>query len=285
MTQSLTSNFRTTRLPGRSPSPHACFSRVGRSCLWPTAALVVMWSALASMTQAATLEVYGPITAKQVVQLSGPIGPGDASRLTRLIKDAVEAGRLVPSLSLDLLGGTFGESVELAQTREDFRAQTYVEDGAQCASVCFLVFAAGKQKFASYGARIGVHAGKDPTGDADRAAAGTDVMRRLLTALGVPPSITKRMAETPNEKVVWFSVPELRSMGVTLLGRSEPSPLELALPTPADLPGPQTSLPEPEAAQFWELLVRAATRLSARQHGGLAQIQNACTSEACTSSV
>src|SRR5215218_8432303 len=108
MTQSLASIFRTPRLPGRSPSPHACFSRVGRSCLWPTAALVVMWSVLASMTQAATLEVYGPITAKQVVQLSGLIGPDDGRRLTGLVKDSVEAGRLVPSLSLDSLGGTFG---------------------------------------------------------------------------------------------------------------------------------------------------------------------------------
>ena len=137
------------------------------------------------------MEAYGPITAKQVVQLSGLIGPGDGSRLIGLVKDAVKAGRLVPSLSLDSLGGTFGAGVELAQRVRTFGLSTYVEDGAHCASACFLVFAAGKQKFASYGARIGVHAGKDPTGDADRAAAGTDVMRRLLTALGVPPSITK----------------------------------------------------------------------------------------------
>src|SRR4051812_42416258 len=78
--------------------------------------------------------------------------------------------------------------VELVQLVRTFGLSTYVEDGAHCASACFLVFAAGKQKFASYGARIGVYAGKDPTGDADRAAAGTDAMHHLLTALGVPPS-------------------------------------------------------------------------------------------------
>ena len=104
-----------------------------------------MWSALASMTQAATLEVYGPIAAKQVVQLSGLIGPGDGSRLTGLVKDAVEAGRLVPSSSLDSLGGTFGAGVELAQLVRTFGLSTYVEDGAQCASACFLVFAAGSR--------------------------------------------------------------------------------------------------------------------------------------------
>jgi hypothetical protein len=199
-----------------------------------------------------------------------------------LIKIAVENGHLVPSLSLDSLGGTFEGSVGLAQVVRTFELSTYVEDGAQCASACFLVFAAGKKKFASYGARIGVHAGKDPTGDADRAAAGTDAMRRLLTALEVPLSITTRMAETPNDKVAWLSLPELRLMGVSVLGRSEPSPLEVALPTPA---APQRPLSEPEAAQLWERLVRTAARLSARQHGGLAQVQNACTPEACTSLV
>ena len=191
----------------------------------------------------------------------------------------------MPSLSLDSLGGTFEGSVGLAQVVRAFELSTYVEDGAQCASACFLVFAAGKKKFASYDARIGVHAVKDSKGDADRAAAGTDAMRRLLTALAVPLSITKRMAETPNDKVAWLSVPELRLMGVSVLGRSEPSPLEVALPTPADHPGPQTPLSEPEAAQLWERLIRTAARLSARQHGGLAQVQNACTPEACTSLV
>ena len=205
----------------------------GRSCLWPTAALVVMWSALASMTQAATLEVYGPLAAKQVVQLRGPIGPSDASRLAGLIKIAVENGHLVPSLVRIRLGGTFGGSVGLAQVVRTFELSTYVEDGAQCAPACFLVFAAGKKKFASYGARIGVHAVKDSKGDADRAAAGTEAMRRLLTALAVPLSITKRMADTPNDKMAWLSIPELRLMGVSVLGRSEPSPLEVALPTPA----------------------------------------------------
>src|SRR4051794_27311903 len=77
-----------------------------------------------------------------------PIGPGDGSRLTGLVKDAVDAGRLVPSLSLDSLGGTFGAGVELAQIVRTFGLSTYVEDGAQCASAC--LFAAGKQKFASY---------------------------------------------------------------------------------------------------------------------------------------
>jgi hypothetical protein len=152
------------------------------------------------------LEVYGPLAAKQVVQLRGLIGPSDASRLTGLINIVLKTNRLVPSLSLDSLGGTFGGSVELAKVVRTFGLSTYVEDGAQCASACFLVFAAGKRKFASYGARIGVHAGKDPTGDADRAAAGTDAMRRLLTALEVPLTITKRMAETPHDKVAWLSL-------------------------------------------------------------------------------
>jgi hypothetical protein len=82
------------------------------------------------MTQAATLEVYGPLAAKQVVQLRGLIGPSDASRLTGLIKTALETARLVPSLSLDSLGGTFGGSVELAQVVRTFGLSTYVEDGA-----------------------------------------------------------------------------------------------------------------------------------------------------------
>jgi hypothetical protein len=246
--------------------------------------LLAVWSVLATGAHSATLRAYSEGTTNEAVQLRGLIGPGDASRLRDLVSAAAQAGRPVPSLSLDSLGGTFGPSAELADVVKTFGLTTYVEDGAVCASACFLVFAAGKQKFATYGGRIGVHAAKDPAGDASRAAAGTEMLRRVLAVLGVPPSITKKMAETPNEKMVWLSVPELRSMGVTLLGVSEPSPFELALPTLAN-PAPETTLSEPEAAQLWNRYVRAASRLSARQHGGRAQIQNACTRETCTNSV
>jgi hypothetical protein len=178
------------------------------------------------------------------------------------------------------------EGIKLAQAIRRLGLTTYVEEGAVCASVCFLVLAAGKEKFASYSSRIGVHSAKDATGDADRAAAGTQAMSLLLKALNVSPAIINKMATTPHERIAWLSTPELQSIGVKPLRSSDGSPLDRILPEVTER-GPSSSMSEPEKGWLWGRLVRAASRLSAEQNEGRARVSNACAPGApsCASSV
>src|SRR4051812_25457360 len=206
-----------TRPRGLVDPLSARHSRWFGSCL----AVIAVWLTPAMATQGAPVDAAGAAGLKHVLQLRSLIGPDSTARVQRLLGAATKAGSSVFGVSLDSAGGTLELGAELARLVAAVGLDTYVEDGATCSSACFLVFAAGKRKFASYGARIGVQSGKYPEGDPSRAAAETEEMRRLLGALGVPPSIITKMAQTPNEKVVWLSVPELRSMGVTLLSGSE----------------------------------------------------------------
>jgi hypothetical protein len=236
--------------------------------------------------QSATLEAYLTGTQQEVVVLAGEIVGGDAVRLMELVEASVQAQRPLPSLSLNSGGGLFLEGIRLAQIVKRFGLATYVEEGAYCASACFLVFAAGKEKFASYSGRIGVHAAKHATGDAVSAAAGTQAMGLLLKRLGVSDAITQKMADTPHERVAWLSTPELQSIGVKPLSFSDAAPLDRALGAVAER-GPHPLLPDAEKVWLWDRLVRAASRLSIRQNSGRAQVMNVCTSQmqTCTSSV
>ena len=148
--------------------------------------MVLVWvlAAAPSSARSASVETYAAETGPDVVLLSGEIAAGDADSLMKIVEAAVLAGRPAPSLSLNSQGGLFLEGIRLAETVRRFGLVTYVEEGAQCASACFLVFVAGKGKFASYSARIGVHSAKEVTGDALRAAAGTETMGVLLRAFG-----------------------------------------------------------------------------------------------------
>ena len=233
--------------------------------------------------QAAAIEAYGAGTEQDVVLLLGKITDGDAVSLKRIVEATAQGGRK-PVVSLNSPGGLFLEGIRLAETVNRFGLTTYVEEGAHCASACFLVFVAGKEKFVSYNARIGVHSSKDDKGDVARAAAATKAMGLLLKSLQVSQPIIQKMITTPHEKIAWLSTPELESIGVKPLGFAATSPIELALPAISDR-SPDPALPDADKSWLWSRLVRAASRLSAKQNGGRASIVNSCNSQACTSSV
>jgi hypothetical protein len=251
-------------------------------------ALLLVWVLAATpfSARSATIKTYTSGSGQSVVLLSGEITTGDADRFAKLVEGDVQKGQPRPSLSLNSQGGLFFEGIKLAQAIRRLGLTTYVEEGAICASVCFLIFAAGQQKFASYSSRIGVHSAKDTTGDANRAAVATKAMGRLLQSLDVSPAVINKMATTPQERIAWLSTPELQSSGVKPLRPFDSSPLERVLPEVTEQ-GPPASMSEPEKLWLWNRLVRTASHRSAEQNGGRARVSNACAPGAptCTSTV
>jgi hypothetical protein len=74
----------------------------------------------------------------QKIVLAGPIAPGDADRLKKLIS---EQGGTIVALSGD--GGDYSEALAIAKLLHETPAMTIVEDGASCLGPCAIAFLGG----------------------------------------------------------------------------------------------------------------------------------------------
>ena len=167
------------------------------------------------------------------IVLDGDIAEGDGDAVEALMKEANDSGKLVAALRLDSPGGSLAESVKIAELVQRTKIAVVVGARARCASACFLIFAAGTEKFVAYGAAIGVHGASDRYGRiTPRAAAATVSMARMVREFGVPPGIVKKLVVTGPDEIVWLSVDELRSMGAVITGRPRAS-LSVVIEEPA----------------------------------------------------
>jgi hypothetical protein len=241
-----------------------------------------------SILRAATA-VSATVTARtsedgaEVITLNGTITLGDAEKLKTLIAAASNANRPLAPIQLHSLGGAFGESERVADVIKSRGIATLVPNGARCASGCFLIFASGREKFASYGAWIGVHRGAESGADTPRARWANSLMADTMQRLAVPQRIIDRMLATPHNRVAWLSANELQSFGAKMVGEPSQTPLELALPTASSVLDGQTS-----KTVTWNGLVEAATRLSSQQNGRAGpKVVRRCTPDTrvCTSAV
>jgi hypothetical protein len=181
-----------------------------------------------------------------IIAVTGELADGDADGLEARIKAANDRGQIVSAVRLDSPGGSLAEAIKLADLIRRAKLPTLVAAGSRCASACFIVFAAGIEKFASYDASIGVHGVSDESGhETARTEAATISMARIANAFGVPTRIIGQMVVTPARDISWLSPDDLRSMGTIMTGRaSRPaSPVSID-DRPIVAPDPQS----PEAA-------------------------------------
>jgi hypothetical protein len=196
-----------------------------------------------SAARALTFTSFASSDATMVLVLSGDIAEGDSDAFEKLIKSINDEGRLVSVVQLNSPGGSLAESVKLVDVVRRARLATAVTEGSICTSACFLIFAAGTDKYVSYSAQIGVHVAYDQSGqETIQSSAATLSMARLLKELGVPASIIGKMVVTGPQEIVWLTPGELSLMGATMtrkraqqsverrivsqLPGSEPAPLE-----------------------------------------------------------
>ncbi len=93
-----------------------------------------------------------------------------------------------------------------------------VPDHAVCASACFMLFAAGRDKVAEPGAMVGVHSASVSGGNETMDSLGvTTLMAREAAQYGVPAGITGRMVTTAPGQMAWLSRADLESMDVRVV--------------------------------------------------------------------
>lgn len=201
------------------------------------------------------------------ITIEGEILPGDSDKFKALIKTINDSGRSVHGVRLNSPGGNLAEGVAIADTVRFAKVLTIVPPSAQCASACFIVFAAGNEKFASYSAFVGVHGASDSSGrETVQSGAATLSMARIVKDLGVPAAIIGKMVVTPPEKIIWLSPDDLRSMSVNMTGKPDqlqPMP-ELNSQLPMQI-APQTQASAPAT---WSKIVQTAIETSSSQNNG-----------------
>jgi hypothetical protein len=188
--------------------------------------------------------------------------------LKSIIKSANDVGRFVSGLRLNSPGGLVSEGAKLADVVRYAKISTVVANGATCASACFIVFAAGPEKFASYGANVGVHGASDNGEETVASGAVTVSMARIVKDLGVPSAIIGKMVVTPPDQMVWLTPDDLRSMSTTMTGK--PSQLSSAPNSQPQSPmqlDPSATATAPSQPKSWQDIVQGAAALSARQNG------------------
>jgi len=156
-----------------------------------------------------------------ILSLHGEIVAGDFDQLAAELV-AVRSRRGLPLLALDSPGGNIIEADNMANLIRRFGLGVVVSDGEECASACFLLFAASLHRAAAPGAKIGVHSAS-LSGDENLLTLDvTALMARDAAALGVPPSVLGRMITTVPSDMAWLTDDELRQMNVKREGLAPP---------------------------------------------------------------
>jgi hypothetical protein len=262
--------------------------------MWRCASVLALLGLLTSNACAATFSHFTTKERREVIVLTGEITTGDTDRFVTIVKETNDASREVSGLRLNSPGGDLAEAARLADAVRFSKIATIVVAKTTCASACFVVFAAGDQKYVGYGAQVGVHGASTSGGqETDDSKAATIAMAKMVKELGVPPAIIGQMVVTPPDQMVWLSTSDLQGMGVTMVGKpiqtAGPLSLDNAPPqqtrspeVPNDGQGAIASLatPPPEGrTPQWSQVVDAAIAQSKIQYGGTPNMKRSCQPE------
>ena len=189
------------------------------------AILGVLWAiGLGTQASAAALLEETLRNGHVVLHLTGRIDSKDAAVFVAEVGKLTGAGKRIDVVSLNSTGGQLGEGALIAAAIKTSRLATRVEDGALCASACFLAFAAGEPRTAHPNAYIGIHRAADNDGRENyKSREATRAMVEFARQLGVPSTITDKMGGTPSDSLEWLSARDLRSMGATVSNKYQPS--------------------------------------------------------------
>jgi len=142
-----------------------------------------------------------------VVVLDGYIELGDCNRW----KEAV--GPSADTVVLNSPGGRIGQGHCISRLIAARGMKTFVQ--GKCASMCFVLFAAGTTRQACKNAKIGVHRPSDPaTLQESSDPTNLQAIVEHTARYGVPRAIQERISGTPAKEMYWLNDADLASMNV-----------------------------------------------------------------------
>lgn len=156
------------------------------------------------------------------IQMTGDIVDGDAAKLRKVLNYRASLNIATQYIILDSPGGKITPAVYLADVINYAGISTVVDGYSTCSSACFIVYAAGVNRYWWTGARIGVHSasthfaydGSDAGIEDQAALAATVAMARLLSGMGVPSGIVGKMVAANGETMAWLTPADVRGWAI-----------------------------------------------------------------------
>ena len=155
-----------------------------------------------------------------MIVAKGMVAPGDDEKLHKMVA-ALPVNTVLAEVVLSSVGGNYLEGVRLATSIRNTGLNTAAV--GNCASACFLMFAAGINRAVFEGAKIGVHSASLRGIEKLETQAVTTQMARKLSDMGVPPSIVGKVVTTPADEIAWLTPEDLAAMKVRLIPHEEAS--------------------------------------------------------------
>jgi hypothetical protein len=156
--------------------------------------------AMASPVQAATFVMVSP----NVLAITGHIGPGDCDRWKAAALSNVD------TVLLHSGGGSVKQGQCISHAIAERHLKTLVP--LRCSSICFLMFAAGTERWTCDGVRIGVHRPHNTETGEEMDPSHTEKIMRWAAGYGVPQPILQKLAETPAKSIYVLTKEELATM-------------------------------------------------------------------------
>jgi hypothetical protein len=172
--------------------------------------------ALFSYHPASAIERIGWSKTRQTMYVHGEIEKGDAD----LIANAIKANRrTLRGLILNSPGGSVVEAAHLVDLVRGQDFDTGVAPQGVCASACFIVWAAGKNRYVYADSRIGIHSANSivnldtgQRGENGVSAWATMITARAYFLLGVPMYLIGTMVVTPPESMYYLTDADKQAM-------------------------------------------------------------------------
>ena len=161
-----------------------------------------------------------PLDARMIgIGATGAIVPGDFDRLRAFIGKLPQTRIL--GFFIDSPGGNIFEAEKIATFINKTGALVTVPNDSQCASACFLLFAAAAHRFMGPNALIGVHSASYNSGGNFAAMELTTAFARDAASYGVPDAIIGKMVQTEPGRMSWLTRDDLKPMNVVILTASD----------------------------------------------------------------
>jgi hypothetical protein len=166
-------------------------------------ALLAWFGTMAQPVVAASFVTVAP----GVLSLKGKIDLGDCERWSAALAPETR------TVLLNSVGGRDGQGECISRSIAAHHLRTVVIE--KCSSICFLLFAAGEQRYVCQGGRVGVH--RPHNADTEEETDDPKYLDAILAyarRYGVPDSIRAHIADTPTHSLYVLSPDDLSAMGV-----------------------------------------------------------------------
>ena len=175
------------------------------------AAIVLAVLALASQARAADFAVVDGLDGRPAIRMWGDIEPDDTVKFADFVRSHPQAFSLVLSGE----GGALDPAVRIGTFAHSLHLWTVVAAGADCASACAYIWAAGTTRTVEAGGHVGFHgAFTMENGVPAPSSDGNAILGSYLGRIGYSDGAISYMTSKPPAEMQWLTAPDAHRYGI-----------------------------------------------------------------------